>query len=63
MINTLWQFIRGDMKTADFTAWLYANEEIELFLGADLYLDTVSTNFENKNDVENLKQILADYLI
>ena len=63
MENILWKFIRGDMPLADFTQWLYTTKELEPFLGEDLHLDVILTNFENRNDVVNLQEILANYLI
>lgn len=62
MQTALWHFIRGDMPLTNFTAWLYAHEEIEAFLGPDFYLDVVSTDFENEQAVADLKETLAEYL-
>jgi hypothetical protein len=61
MIETLWEFIRGDLSTSQFEQWAYTSEELESQLGTELHLETVSTDFRSDGAVYCLKRALEEY--
>jgi hypothetical protein len=60
--NVLWKFARGDANHEPFEKWLYSNDEIEGFLGPDLYLELISCDFLDKDSVWTIRQSIADKL-
>ena len=60
--SELWRFARGDGKRAAFEEWLYKQDELEGFLGEDLYLRLISCDFSNKNEVWTVRQEVAEKL-
>lgn len=60
--HTIWEFIRGDLPVADFENWLYTNSGLEHVFGEDFYLEVISANFKNNNDIYILKARLGEFL-
>jgi hypothetical protein len=60
--TTLWRFVRGDMPSAEFEAWLYTHDELEAELGQQLYLDLVSLDYRDKHALFALRESLASGL-
>lgn len=48
-LDTLWKFIRGDLRTSEFEEWLYSNEELEDVFGDIFYFDLISINYKEKD--------------
>jgi hypothetical protein len=59
ILQALWKFVRGDSTAVEFERWVYGEPELEMELGKDLYLATISTNFSNKEAVWALRCALA----
>jgi hypothetical protein len=57
--SILWQFVRGDMTSAEFEAWLYAHAELETELGEPLYLDLVAFDYRNQQELFGFREKLA----
>ncbi|MEP3226622.1 MAG: hypothetical protein ABJO01_11655 [Parasphingorhabdus sp.] len=56
----LWQFARGDWQRKGFEDWLYSQDGLEGFLGEELYLELVSCDFSNSEEVWKLRQSVAE---
>lgn len=54
----IWKFIRGDLTTDYFEKWAYENKELEEIVDEEFYLEIVSTNYQSKPQVFELKQKL-----
>lgn len=59
LLHPLWRFIRGSTPTQVFETWVYGQADLESALGADAYLDLISTDFSNPSAVADLKARLA----
>jgi hypothetical protein len=60
--TTIWEFVRGDLPTADFERRIYEDATLEGRLGAELYLEVVGTDFRSGDAVWKLKERLAAFL-
>jgi hypothetical protein len=60
--HTIWEFIRGDLRTSEFEQWLYSNEKLEDLFGERLYLDLISINYNDKDDLYNSKVKLTKFV-
>jgi hypothetical protein len=58
--SQLWKFARGDGQRKAFEEWLYSQNELENFLGEELYLRLISCDFSNKEEVWKVRQSLAE---
>ena len=56
----LWKFARGDGPHKDFEDWLYSQDGLDGFLGEGLYLELISCNFSDKEEVWKLRQSVAE---
>jgi len=55
----IFQFLRGDLSTAEFEQWIYNNTpELEPLFGRDLFLDLISLNYRDERATESLKLTL-----
>lgn len=61
-ITPLWEFIRGDLSSAEFEQWLYASKDVENVLGNQLYLELIATDFNNASTVYLIKKKLEIFL-
>jgi len=57
-LNTLWEFVRGDLAVPEFEAWLYNHDDLEATLGGNLYLEAISANYRNSDEVFDIRQKL-----
>jgi len=60
--SELWKFARGDGERAAFEEWLYKQDDLEDFLGNELYLRLISCDFSNKDEVWTVRQAVAKKL-
>lgn len=60
--HTIWEFIRGDLRASEFEHWLYSNEALENLFGESLYLDLISTNYKDKDELYNSKNKLTKFV-
>ena len=58
----LWEFVRGDTEVVDFEAWLYHDETLDAALGNDMYLELVSCDFANKEEMHFAKEAIISVL-
>jgi hypothetical protein len=64
----IWQFIRGDLPTAEFESWLYNSKGLENLLGRkgkegnELYQDLMFANFKDENKLGEVKKNLQVFL-
>lgn len=58
----LWRFVRGDESVRALERWAYAEPTLEARLGADLYLELISTDFRDSEAVWSLRERLGSYL-
>ena len=58
----IWEFIRGDLATDEFEKWLYKAKELEELVGGEFYLEIVSTDYQSKSQIYELKQNLREKL-
>ena len=52
-IEAIWRFVRGDIDPRAFERWVYSHTPAEGLLGPPLYLEVVSTDF---GDVEEVRR-------
>jgi hypothetical protein len=60
-IESIWRFIRGDMKVQDFEQWVYSENNLEKMLGKTLYLETISVNYSDEDALRKIKELLSEY--
>ena len=60
-IESIWRFIRGDMKVQEFEQWVYSENTLEKMLGKTLYLETISVNYSDKDALRKIKKLLSEY--
>ena len=58
----IWKFIRSDMSPIDFDQWICSNLDFENILGKELYLDLVSVNFKDFDEIKIIKQKLKCFI-
>jgi hypothetical protein len=58
----LWKFVRGDEPPQVFERWAYQEPTLESRLGADLYLELISTDFRNAEAVWSMREQLGSYV-
>lgn len=56
-------FIKDYIMKDIFEKWIYEKQELESFLGKELYLDVITVDFSRKDEVIHLKNILKKYLL
>lgn len=56
----IWCFVRGDVEPRDFESWICENHSAQQYLGADLYLETISADFRSADVVDRLRDRLRD---
>ena len=61
-LNPIYEFLRGDRSLADFEDWVYHSPILEDLLGNDRYLELVSLNFNNVEEVYKAKISLVQYI-
>lgn len=61
LIEVIWQFVRGDWDAAEFEKWVYSEPALESFLGETLYLETISTDYNDKKEVSELRNSLEKF--
>jgi hypothetical protein len=57
------QFVQGKLAVDDFEGWCYQSPQLESSLGKDLYLDLITTRFDDLQQVAKLKNILYEWLL
>ncbi len=62
LCDPLWQLIQGKMSLLSFEPWCYEASELEALLGKDLYLELISTRFDDPEAVQALKSVLDRWL-
>lgn len=62
IIETLWQFVRGDTPAPEFEQWVYGTENLETLLGPEFCLDLISVDFESSKSLNMAKQRLREFL-
>ncbi len=58
----LWKFVRGDGAPQAFERWIYQQPSLETRLGADLYLEVISTDFQDSEAVWSIRERLGSYV-
>jgi hypothetical protein len=58
-ISELWAFSRGDTDPKAFEQWLFEQSELEEALGETHFLQLVSANYHNKDEVRDIRLALA----
>jgi hypothetical protein len=59
ILQQLWRFVPGDVPAAQFEQWAYNEPDLEDYLGRELYLETISTNFSDKRATWSIAEALA----
>lgn len=55
--------VYGDeVPVADFESWLYANKELEHYLGEETYVDLVSLNFKDRHIKHEMGKVIDPFL-
>lgn len=57
-----YQVLTDRITTNDFEQWLYKNEQFDKELPNNLYLDLISLNYSNKYVINELHELLDDYV-
>jgi hypothetical protein len=60
-LQTIWRFVRRDLRTSEFERWIYAEPDLERLLGSELHLAALSTDFSNREAVRTLRVALAAF--
>jgi hypothetical protein len=61
MLHVLVRFARGDLDALTFEKWLYKRENLEKFLGADIYLELISADFRDLMAVASVKELIWNF--
>ena len=61
ILKDLWKFVRGDLAASRFEQWIYTEPNLESHLGSNLYLETISTDFSDKEATWLLRTALAGH--
>jgi hypothetical protein len=61
LVETLWEFVRGDMPVSAFEDWAYASPELEARLGEPLYMDVVSADYRDADQLHRLRLQLTEF--
>jgi hypothetical protein len=56
------EFIRGDLSPSEFKKWLYKSNNFESAVENELYLEAISTDFNDYQKVQILKEKLESFL-
>jgi hypothetical protein len=62
-LDLVWRFVRGDTPKDEFERSIYLNSSLEEALGAERYLELVSTNFEDPDQVDAVRSSLGDFAL
>ncbi len=62
MLDAFWRFARGDTGAANFEAWLYAGGDVEAALGKDAYLDAISVDYRDAQQIAEFRGQLHERL-
>ena len=54
-LETIWRFVRRDLPAREFEQWLYATPALEERLGSQFYLDAVSADFADREQLYQLR--------
>ena len=55
----LWEFVRGDLAASEFECWLQADPNIEGDLGSELYMEALSADLSDKDQLWSIRNALA----
>jgi len=61
-LNTLWEFVRGDLAVPEFEAWLYSHDDVEAALGSTLYLEVISADYRSSYEIFDVREKLRSIL-
>lgn len=54
-VRTIWEFVRGDLPSEQFEAFLYGDPDLEQLLGGELYLLAIGVDYRDRNAVHELR--------
>jgi hypothetical protein len=60
-IKNIWRFVRGDLALKDFENWLYSDHSLEEMMGKSFYLEIISVNYTDKDDLFKAKKRQTEY--
>jgi hypothetical protein len=60
-LDVVLRFLRGDDSPLDFDGWACSEPTLEVWLGPALYLETISTDYRDREAVSLLKQKLTSF--
>ncbi|ESQ78258.1 hypothetical protein [Asticcacaulis sp. YBE204] len=60
--DQFWKFVRGDLSTDGFEAWLYSQTDLEAAVGEALYFTLISTNYRSIEEIYSVKKTLEALL-
>ena len=66
MVNVeeiLGMYVRGYISNEKFESWVYKNSDVLERDLSHIYLELISTNYRNKNEVITIKTIVKEYLL
>jgi hypothetical protein len=58
----IWLFLRGDLPTAEFEAWVYAQDDLKSWLDSEFYLRILDLDYGDPRQVEELRHQLQIYI-
>ena len=61
-LTSFWMYVRGDSSDEKFEEWLYKDAEIEEVLGSHDYLEAISVDFRQSQNIADFKAMLAKAL-
>lgn len=62
IIKTLRSYVNNKLINHDFEKFIYNNDDLIDILGKDLYLQVISSDYTNKNDIHIIKTLINDFL-
>ena len=57
-LNKLWSFYRYKVAINEFEKWIYSNKALESEIGNEKYLELITLNYKDKNDVKEIRNII-----
>lgn len=60
-VTPVWRFVRGDTPVAEFERWSNETDALEQVLGKPLYMELISTDFRNAEEVDRIRGRLRTF--
>ena len=60
--DEFFRILNNEVSMASFETWLYGQEDLEDYIGEELYIPLISINFKDKDALYGIEYIIGDFL-